>query len=301
VINCVSTGNDLAEKGYCFHKTHEPQINLLMAYDVNTGIPLFSRMYEGANHDKTSLKDLMIHVELKDMLFLVDRGFYSSENLALFSSNGNSYIIPLTKNLTICKTAVSNLELKDRFLYQKGRKSSVIEYRDQTILGERVLVFRDLNESALEQENYLRHKDRGEASYTDAGFLEAKDFMGVSVLQTNLTKESAQEVYALFKKRWQIETYFNYFKNTAGYHALYQNDYYKTQGLSFIMLVNALVYRDFEKAVSKVKGKSIPDCLLDARFVKINLRRGKWFTTNCKKGLQMLFTKLNTDMVVKLN
>lgn len=43
VIACDSAENDLAEKRYKFRKLGEAQINLLMAYDVNTGIPLISK------------------------------------------------------------------------------------------------------------------------------------------------------------------------------------------------------------------------------------------------------------------
>ena len=164
VIGCSSENNDLSEKGYKFKKIGEPQINLLMAYDVNTGIPLISRIYEGASNDKVSVKDFLKQVELKDMLFIIDRGFYTTENINTFSSNGNAYIIPLGKNLKTCKSAVSSLEMHDRFIYQKGKKASVIEYKDEIIDGYRVLTYRDLNESATEQENYLRHMQRGDKS-----------------------------------------------------------------------------------------------------------------------------------------
>ena len=75
VIGCESGENDLAEKGYKFQKLGEEQVNLLMAYDVNTGVPLVSRIYEGASNDKVSVKDFVDQVEMKDMLFIVDRGF----------------------------------------------------------------------------------------------------------------------------------------------------------------------------------------------------------------------------------
>ena len=88
VIGCCSTENDLASKGYKFNKLGEAQVNLLMAYDVNTHIPLLSRIYEGGMADKISVKDLVQQIELKDMLFIVDRGFYSAENIELFSGNG---------------------------------------------------------------------------------------------------------------------------------------------------------------------------------------------------------------------
>ena len=59
VIGCVSDNNDLAEKGYKFSKLGEEQINLLMAYDINTKLPLISRIYEGASNDKVSIKDFL--------------------------------------------------------------------------------------------------------------------------------------------------------------------------------------------------------------------------------------------------
>ena len=62
-------------------------------------------------------------------------------------------------------------------------------------------------------------------------------------------------------------------KNKADYGSLYQQDYYKTQGLAFIMLVSALIRREFEDSVKAVKGKSAKDCFLDSRMVKADKRR----------------------------
>lgn len=300
VIGCVSGENDLAVKGYKFGKIGEPQINLLMAYDINTGIPLLSRIYEGASTDKISVKDLAKQVELKNMLFVIDRGFFSAENLILFSSDGNSYIIPLGKNIKACKKAVGSLEMTGRFMYQQGRKASVVEYKDEMIDGNRVITYRDLNESVAEQSNYLRHMGMGDKSYTQEGFDKLKDFMGVIVLQTSIIDKTPKEIYELYKKRWVIETYYNYFKNKADYSSLYQQDYYKTQGLAFIMLVSALILREFEDAIKAVKGKSAQDCLLDARMVKADKRRGVWTVCNCRKKQVELFELLNTKLSVEI-
>lgn len=296
VIGCESTGNDLAEKGYRFKKLGEPQINLLMAYDVNTGIPLLSRIYEGASNDKVSIKDFLHQIELKDMLFIVDRGFYSAENIRLLSSNGNAYIIPLGKHLKTCKAAVSSLDMQDRFMYQKGKKAAVVEYKEETIEGHRILTYRDLNESAAEQENYLRHMARGENAYTKEGFNKMKHFMGVTVLQTSLSEKSPQEIYELYKKRWTIETFYNYFKNKAGYSSLYAEDYYKTQGLAFVMLVAALIHQEVEMAVANIEGKNVSTCLLEARMVKAHKRHDQWTVCNCLKKQVDLFKKMNTPL-----
>ena len=47
-IRCCSDENDLGEAGYKFNCLKEDQVNLLMGYDINTGVPLFARMYRGA-------------------------------------------------------------------------------------------------------------------------------------------------------------------------------------------------------------------------------------------------------------
>ena len=298
VIGCESDENDLAEKGYKFRKIGEAQENLLMAYDINTGIPLLSRIYEGASNDKVSVKGFIDQVEMKDMLFIIDRGFYSSDNINLFSSNGNEYIVPLGKSQTGCKKAVHSLEMHDRFLYQKGKKASVVEYKDEIMDGCRILTFRDLNEAAAEQQNYLRHMALGNKAYTQEGFEKQKYFMGVTVLQTSLEEKTPEEIYCLYKKRWKIETFYNYFKNKANYASLHAEDYYKTQGLAFIMLVSALIHQEMEKATKDIDGKSLDDCLLDARMVKAHKRHGVWKLCNCLKKQVELFKRLSTELKV---
>ena len=296
VVGNVSNENDLSAKGYKFRKLGEEQINLLMAYDINTGIPLLSRVFDGALSDKLSVKDLVNEVEIRDMLFIVDRGFYSASNLDLFSQNGNSYIIPIPNSNNLTKDAVADLIFTQRFVYKKEKKSSVIEYKETVDSKYRVLVFRDLNESAEEQANYLRYVELGHKSYTIEKFEEIKDLLGVTVLQTSVFDKTPQEIYELYKKRWKIETYFNYFKNSADYNTLHLPDYYKMQGLAFIMLVEALIYHDFQEAMKAVQGKSIRCALLDARTVKIHKRKDSWQICNCKKSILNLFEQLNTKM-----
>ena len=299
VIGCCSSDNDLAEKGYKFKKLGELQINLLMAYDINTKTPLISRIFEGASVDKVSVQHFLGETEMKNMLFIVDRGFYTADNIVAFSSNGNAYIIPLGKNLNSCKAAVSSLDMKERFVYQKSKKATVVEYKDEVIDGHRVLTYRDVNEAAVEQTNYVRHMERGEKAYTEEKFEKLKDFMGVTVLQTSLKDNTPQEIYELYKKRWNIETFYNYLKNQAGFNSLHLDDYYKTQGLAFIMLVSSLIYSAMEKATKDINGKSLQDCLLEAKMLKANKRFDVWSVVNCIKRQKELFDALNAPLTIE--
>ena len=299
VVGCRSGESGLAEKGYKFGKLGEEQANLLMAYDVNTGVPLVSRFYEGGAADKVCVRDLLGQADFRDLLFVVDRGFYSEENIALFTSNGCQYVIPLSKGLDACKAAVADMGLPGRFVYERGRKSAVVEFKEHRRGGRRVLVFRDANEAAAMQANYLRHLGRGDKGYTQEGFDAAKELMAVTVLQTSLEGAPPEEVYSTYKKRWAIETYFDYFKNGQEAHTLCVQDYHMAQGLAFVLLVSGLVHREVADALAASGlGMSMPEMLIEARKVKAAKRHGVWVACNCKKKRVAFFEKLNTPLEV---
>lgn len=139
---------------------------------------------------------------------------------------------------------------------------------------------------------------KGDKSYTREDFERAKYFMGVTVLQTSIEDKTSEEIYTLYKKRWTIETFYNYFKNKAGYAAIHEEDYYKTPGLSFIMLISSLIYHEMSEAAKAAQGKTLQTCLLEARMVKANKLHGKWIVCNCLKKQVALFKIFNTAMQV---
>ena len=298
VIGSKSQNNDMSEKGYKFSKISEPQVNLLMAYDVNTKIPLISRFFPGSSPDKVSVKEVLDEVELRNALFVIDRGFYSEENLKLFTQNDNNYIIPLARNLTSCKQAVNSIDkLPFSFLYDEGDKNNCIEYKDEIINGNRVLVFRDLTETAREKANYRRHIKKKDRGYTEANFQKFAPFLGVIVLQTSLHDKEPEEIYRLYKKRWSIEIFYKFLDNDIDFNGLYQQDYYAAQGLAFIMQVCGLIYREFEVAVKDVN-EQVEDCLRFARKIKAQKMQQRWLLTNCEKKHVKLFKKLNAPLDV---
>lgn len=295
-VASASAENDLSEKGSKFRLTGEPQMNLLVALDVNAGTPLASRLYEGGAVDASTVRDLLDRTPFRDALFLVDRGFYSAENLGLLTANGCQYVIPLARHLRACRAAVSSLDMQGRFMYERGRKASVVEWREDRSSGARVLVFRDVNEAAAMQANYLRHMARGDRAYTQASFDEKAPHMGVTVLQTSLEDRPPEEVYRLYKKRWAVETHFDWLKNGQGFEDLGQQGYHRLQGLAFVLLVAGLAHRDLSAAVgASGVGMSVNDVLMEAKMVKACKRGGAWVAVNCKRKRMEMLSRLGVD------
>ena len=104
------------------------------------------------------------------------------------------------------------------------------------------------------------------------------------VLQTNSSK-SAQEVFESYKKRWGIETLYQYIKNRADFNNLKFEDYYEEQGFSFIMLIVGQIHQKMMKALQKlhVNTTSINDLLLKARALKMEKRGEFWKLRNMRK------------------
>lgn len=273
-------------------------MNLLMAYDINKGDPVFSKIYEGGCVDKISVEDAFRTHGFRDTLFVVDRGFYSGKNIAMFSANGNRYIIPLSENLGAYKAATKKMVFDDTFVYEKNKKRSAISYKETMTDGKRVIVYRDSVLNAVDADSY--RKNIGiKSSCTIEKYNELKDFFGTIVLETN-TQSTPEWVYGKYKSRWNIETFYNHFKNDLDFNALYEQDYYKLEGMSFIMLTTSLVYECMRKAASVVQGRTLDDCLLTARFIKIHYEKNKWVRTNMRKNIQEMMTALNVDFKAEI-
>ena len=176
-IRSCSDENDLGEAGYKFQSLKEDQVNLLMGYDINTGMPLFARMFRGSCNDRSTIVDITGLLKLSGILFVVDRGFYSSKNLEILSSNGNAYIVPVPSNTGIFKDVMKDVEYTDSFYYSAGKKHARIEYKSKKISNtEYVYVFRDIDENEKCRFNYQHCMGLGKAGYTQEKFDQNKGY-----------------------------------------------------------------------------------------------------------------------------
>lgn len=290
-IRSCSDENDLGEAGYKFLKLGEDQVNLLMGYDVTSGKPLFARMYRGSCSDKSTIPDLTEYLDYSGIEFIVDRGFYSPKNLDLLSSNGNSFIIPVPSNTDIFADAMKDRKYTSSFYYSSGRKHARIEFWMKKISDrDKVYVFRDVDENEKCRYNYQHCIELGKTGYTPEGLKEAEDYFGVYVIQTS-SKKKGETIFSEYKRRWGIETFYQFVKNRADFNNLMLQDYYKEQGFAFIMLVAGQIHQQVINAVKKLDDNtmSVSDVLLMARFMKLELRGSAWTLKNTRKrDLQIL-------------
>ncbi len=103
---------------YGFNKDHEPleQINLAMLFGQTSQLPFYYRKIAGHIPDVKTLKKLLadIHfMELDRIKLVMDRGFYSADNINALYKNHLKFLIAARSSLKIVKTGLNSE--RDRF------------------------------------------------------------------------------------------------------------------------------------------------------------------------------------------
>ena len=119
----------------------------------------------------------------------------------------------------------------------------------------------------------------------------------MAMLCMRKTGISAQDVFSGYKKRWGIETFYQYLKNKGDFNDLMIQDYYEEQGLSFIMLIAGQIHQKMIAAVKSLDDNtlSVHDILLMARCMKMERRGNNWNLKNARKRDLQILKKLGFE------
>lgn len=120
-IDIVEFGKAKDEKGL-------PVFNLSIAMDKTNRVPLFYEEYPGSVTDVsqfTFLVDKVMEYGYKKIGFILDRGYFSKENIRYMDKNGYTFII-MCKG---CRALVSSLVLQNKGTFETNREFSIRTYK----------------------------------------------------------------------------------------------------------------------------------------------------------------------------
>ena len=159
----------------------------------------------------------------------------------------------------------------------------------------RYIAFQDTTRAGAEKQDYVKAMAAGRKGYTEEGLLENELYFGLFLLETNDFDLTAEEVFCHYKDRWGIETYYNYVRNEADFNALYQQDYFCMQGLSFIVTVSGMIYHDVKK-VAEASKLSVKEVMREMKKLKITLVGNKWVVQNKIKSVRLTAEKVGFEI-----
>ena len=129
--DCQAGDVELAEYGHPKVDTGQPVIGYSIAYDCNNSVPLFYEDYPGSIVDVTQLQIMLERAKgygYTHMGFILDRGYFSRENIRFMDKNKFSFVI-MVKGM---KPLVRELVLSVRGTFEDNRENSI---RDHKVSG----------------------------------------------------------------------------------------------------------------------------------------------------------------------
>jgi len=131
-ISSYSTNIDFIEWGY--NRDHEdlPQLNMGVVFCQNKYLPIYYNLYPGSIVDVTTLKNCIKYLKffnLEDILFVLDRGFFSKANILEMNKSQISFIQPLPFSLKKVKALIkSNKKKLSNPMHAFKYKEEILHY-----------------------------------------------------------------------------------------------------------------------------------------------------------------------------
>lgn len=228
-----SANLNLAEKGYNKEHLFLDQINFALLFSQEQKTPVMLKSMPGSIRDVKSLRNLMEEFPLKQCILILDRGFFSKNNIDGILSLGASFIQPLRRN-----SKLINYKLKPNqpFMYrERGIKFTVKEFSRG---GEklRLFLYEDVLLGGEEHSNLIKLQVKREKQFV----IDESRLGKVSIL-TNLDW-SGERVYGLYKEKEEIEQAFDAMKNELENDKCYLGDDDAVRGYFFVSFLSLYLY-----------------------------------------------------------
>jgi len=117
---------EILEYGYNRDGLDLPQINLGLVMSIGRKIPIYYKIFPGSINDVVTLKNLIIELKssgVDSCRFILDRGFYSQNNINEMLKENIEFVIPLPFNVKAGKFLISETN-KDIFNPNNARRYS---------------------------------------------------------------------------------------------------------------------------------------------------------------------------------
>lgn len=271
-----------AEWGYNRDKEKLPQINLGMYYGEESRLPLYYRVYPGSINDKTHLAYMTEDnkfINGEKIRYVMDRGFYSAENLRLLVEEGHRFVIALPGSLKYCHELIGKhrAELVNVSKNRIGNKHLYGMKAECTELGFRmnVHIFYDpekafheseaLYELLDRQENDLAHMEEppdrklhydkyffinrskdGKLGYTrnNQAIDEELGRCGFFLIAETDFKKTTAEILDIYRRRDMVEKNFDNLKNGLDFKRVRTHNPEVLHGKIFVSFL-ALIVRSY--------------------------------------------------------
>lgn len=285
---------EYVEWGYNRDDDKLPQINLGVLYAFNTHMPVFYKIYPGSIKDVSTLYNLLTQIDffnLKDILLILDRGFYSASNLIELASKSIKFIIPLPRSnhlffklLKENKKKLSDyrnaFDMNGKILFHVQESANIKEkffeahlYFDQERFSEQSLRFtkkiinleKSVFELKFEHRNEIIQYLKSASKFFEINggsqnvqisrkpriISEYVKRFGITIMLTSRFQLTPESVLELYRKKDYVEKIFDTMKNDLDGKRLRNHSKETIDGSLFIKFIALILHSALEDTIKE--------------------------------------------------
>lgn len=268
-------------------------ISVIYAFDLKTGEPIAHKIYPGNMLDSTSFKNFIEFFKLHDCLIMGDKGFVQPDTIDLLSDEEKkiSYMFPIRRDSKV---------IKDNKLYEYKKtfrdNNDVISYVKIKIDNEYYYSYKSIDDETTEKKAYLINSTN-KGNYSQKKLNGKKEKFGTIVFRSKIDIDPIK-AYELYDRRWNIEVYFNFYKNIVGLDDVRVQGNTRVIGSEFINFLSSIIslrVKDFlikSEIDKKYSFSQILDYVTQLKKYKNNYTK-KWEDNNTLEYINNIAKKLN--------
>ena len=299
-ISSVSEHLGVNARGYNPSHDFDKQVRLMYLFAAELNQPVYYRLINGNITDIKSMSLCIKEMNVKNVVFIADKGFYSKANIAELKKDAMHYIIPLQRtNSLIDFSPLRKVDFKkkltDYFKYQER----IIWYYTYQNEEQQFVTFLDEKLRVKEESDYLlRVKSHPEQNTMDK-FYEKLTRFGTLTLNYDLAESlTPQQLYEAYKQRNEIEVMFDSYKNFMDADKTFMQDRYVLEGW---LMANFLAMMAYYKLFNRLKKQNLlqkysPKDIIELSKAIYKLKvNGQWKTSEITVKVKSLFKKIDID------
>ncbi len=214
-VTTRSTLMNIAGIGYNRYGDYLPQLNIILLTSVEDNLPSMIRVLPGNIKEVLTLKASLADVDMSKLTLVMDRGFFSEDNIDELIENNVNFIVPARRNSKLYD--IAKRRLTDHFFY----RNRLIKY-SKKIAGKKVLyLYEDTKMREEEEKTLYNLLDIGKKNKED--FASAIKKAGRILLVSN-KNSNEKTIFESWKQREEVEQNFDTFKATLHGDILYLQD-----------------------------------------------------------------------------
>lgn len=276
-----SQNGAFAQAGYNNQKNFKGQINAMYIFGYQSLRPIFYRIIPGNIREINAFTLTLEESSLKHCTLIIDKGFYSKKNIEFLIKHHFQFVCPLKRNtpfITAQDRQTLHTKIGSTFFEYMGR---IIWYTKITssFTASDIVLYLDDALRVEEEKDYLIRIATHPKKYKITQFEEKKYSFGTLALLSNISVNTPEEIYRIYKCRNQIEVMYDGLKGVVEADKTYMQNEETLQGWMLAnhiaLIAHQQLYHLLHKA-DKLKKFSISSLVERLALVRKAKHHSKW-------------------------